>query len=66
MLNDCSQNGGDTANPKLNEPGAVEQGERAKAGRRGSSGAQSPPAGDRPPSPTGRLLASNPSGSPLE
>ena len=38
-------------NPKLSEPGAVEQGERAEAGRRGSSGAQSPPAGDRAPVP---------------
>ena len=28
--------------PKLSEPGAVEQGERTEAGRRGSSGAQSP------------------------
>ena len=56
------------ANPKLSEPGAVEH---AEAGRRGSSGAQSPPAGDRAPSPTGscglrgrpgRPLASNQSG----
>ena len=42
-----------TQNPKLSEPGAVEQGERAEAGRRGSSGAQSPPAGDKVPSLTG-------------
>ena len=31
-------------NPKLSEPGAVGQGERAEAGRRGRSGARSPPA----------------------
>ena len=59
-------------NPKLSEPGAVEQGERAEAGRRGSSGAQSPPVGDRASpagscglrSMPGRPLANNPSGRP--
>ena len=36
---------------KLSESGAIEQGERANAGRRGRSRARSPPAGDEAPVP---------------
>ena len=54
--------------PKLSEPGAVEQGERAEAGRRGSSGAQSRPGqssqSHRQLCRPGRPLASNLSGRP--